>query len=111
MRLRAVFGLLLAPLLFSAPAHATFPGANGKIAFARSGNIYTVNPDGSDEQAITSGSSNFFLHPAWSPDGKQIAFGDFTRLWIANADGSNAHSILTSGGQERISGRRTGKSL
>jgi hypothetical protein len=50
-RLRsAVVGACLAALALAAPAHAAFPGANGKIAFHtdRDGNgeIYTMNADG-----------------------------------------------------------------
>ena len=30
------------------PAEATFPGANGKIAFESDGEIRTMNPDGTD---------------------------------------------------------------
>jgi hypothetical protein len=34
-------------LVFAAPAWATYPGANGRIAFAHNGGIWTVAPDGS----------------------------------------------------------------
>lgn len=50
--------LIVSSALLTAPAHAAFPGANGKIAFTSSidpnppysvaepGEIYTMNPDG-----------------------------------------------------------------
>ncbi len=67
-------------------AGSALPGANGKIAFAsdRSGqlHIYTMNPDGSDVTALTSGSF-IDMHPQWSPDGGQIAF--------ASTRGDNVH--------------------
>jgi Tol biopolymer transport system component len=42
--------------------------------------IFIMRPDGSQVMRITSGA-----RPAWSPDGKQIAFGSY----LMNADGSN----------------------
>jgi hypothetical protein len=42
----------LAPL----PAHAAFPGANGKIAFNKSDGIYSVNPDGTGLTKLTAAS-------------------------------------------------------
>jgi hypothetical protein len=41
-------------LVFPAAAEAAFPGANGKIAFVRDGDIRTMNPDGSGQTDITS---------------------------------------------------------
>jgi TolB protein len=62
---------------------------SGKIVFqqATGGVIYSVNGDGSNLTVISSG-----LDPAWSPDGKQIAFARwdsvYPGLYVANADGS-----------------------
>jgi len=60
----------------SAPAHAKFPGPNGAILFTRfdpavgDGVLYTMNPDGSDQQQI----EPFGVEcPLWSPDGSLIA--------------------------------------
>lgn len=58
-------------------ALAAFPEGNGKIAFVsyRDGNaeIYTMNPDGSDQQRLTEDPASD-TEPAWSADGKKIAF-------------------------------------
>ena len=75
--------------------------ANGKIAFVsdRDGNaeIYTMNPDGSDPNRLTFDPRRDF-NPAWSPDGKRIAFVRFRilsggppsgEIYVMNADGSN----------------------
>jgi len=67
----------------------------GKLVFQTmtGGTIYTVNGDGSNLIAVSRG-----IDPAWSPDGKQIAFArwDATNpgLYIANADGSNERVIF-----------------
>ncbi len=71
-------------------AHATLPGANGKIVFARAGNLYTINPDGTGEaQLTTSGDAG---SPQWSPDGQRIALargvGGNTDIYTIDADGS-----------------------
>ena len=58
-------------------AEATFPGANGQIAFQtnRDGNdeIYTMNYDGSDQTNRTNNAAAD-RSPSWSPDGREIAF-------------------------------------
>jgi hypothetical protein len=64
-----LFGTLL--LLAAIPAHATFPGANGRIAFGcyNPGVLYTANPDGTDVQPLAFVSS---LFSDWRADGKRI---------------------------------------
>jgi hypothetical protein len=72
----AIVGLIAS---LTAPAHATFPGKNGRIAF-RMGNpdAYTMNPDGTDIQQLTNlGPDNFAAWEYWSADGKQIIFTEF----------------------------------
>ena len=58
--------------------------------------IYTVNPDGSDLQRLTSGAGSKFA-PMWSPDASQIAYRymDNTQssIYVMNADGSNPHRV------------------
>jgi len=83
------------------PAHATFPGKNGRIAFRQDGEIFTMNPDGSDVKQLThvtpDGSADW---ASWSADGKQIVFNESLppdgtpELWLMNADGSNQHRLF-----------------
>src|SRR6188472_2125540 len=101
-RLTAILMALALTLLVAAPAHATFPGKNGRIVFAsnRTGEwqLHSIKPDGSDIQQIThltaaepGSPGNAFL-PDVSPDGRRIVFsheadGD-VELYIVNTDGT-----------------------
>jgi TolB protein len=78
-----------------------------KIAFARYqrgssvGTIYTMNADGTDLTPITSGHVGYDF-PAWSPDGKSIAYvtghssaiaSDARVIDVANADGTGRRPV------------------
>ncbi len=92
----------IAPLAaqMAAASPAAQPTCATRIAFASNseGNyhIYTMNPDGGDVQALTSGGS-FNSAPDWSPDGTRIAFTSdregSTDLYVMNADGSNLQRL------------------
>jgi len=76
---------------------AAFPGENGAIAFEECfGVIKTVNPDGSGLATLFPARATT---PAWSPDGKRIAYGwTPTGAWyqvhVADADGSDAAVVI-----------------
>jgi Tol biopolymer transport system component len=82
----------------SAPAWATFPGTNGRIAFASNGagdlDIYAMEPDGSGIVNITAdpGTPGFDLEPEYSPDGTKIAFragrANAAEIYTMNANGT-----------------------
>jgi Tol biopolymer transport system component len=63
-----------------------------KIAYVSNGNIFVMNPDGSD-QTDTGIDGNY---PRWSPDGKKIAYAADNYLYVMDADGSNAKTISES---------------
>jgi Tol biopolymer transport system component len=93
--------LFLLIALAALPAHATFPGKNGRIAFVQAGEIFTMNPDGSDVQQLTHvGPENSASWPAWSADGKQIVFNEFPppdgkpEIWVMDGDGGNQRRVF-----------------
>jgi Tol biopolymer transport system component len=87
-------------LLAGGTAQATFPGQDGRIAFwdFMTGQIYTMNPDGTAlVQATHVSRGHQAADPAWSPDATKIAFdtdvsGD-VRLWVMHANGSHPHQL------------------
>jgi Tol biopolymer transport system component len=105
-------GFLLVALAFatlawlgSETAHATLPGENGRIAFERGGLIWVMNPDGSDQTRLTC-EADFdadqgrwpAASPAWSPDGRRIAFERHdgwrtTLVYVINADGTGQRDV------------------
>jgi TolB protein len=94
--------VLAATLAAALPAQATYPGANGQIAFARTLEpstetraIFAINADGSGERQLTNPAVGIFDdQPDWSPDGSKIAFercgSSHCELWVMNADGTGA---------------------
>lgn len=82
------------------PAHAAFPGENGRLAFSTNadGNfeIYSSNPDGTDRRRLTTFAGDEF-EPQWSPDGNRLAFArrdsDGYNIYTMNADGSDARKL------------------
>jgi dipeptidyl aminopeptidase/acylaminoacyl peptidase len=82
----------------SLPAGAAFPGVNGTIAFdsdrdVAAGEIYAIAPGGTATRlTFSNGSSN----PAYSPDGRKIAFVDSDyQISVMNQDGSGEKQITT----------------
>jgi TolB protein len=97
--------VLCACLLLSGDAEragGAFPGKNGLIAFSRiarapSGNgfrdtIYTVTKRGRHRRAVTTGCC-IDDDPAYSPNGKRIAFDRDGHIFTMRADGSRLHKL------------------
>jgi Tol biopolymer transport system component len=95
-------------VVVQAPADAAFPGDNGKIAYADyHGNfdIYGTNPDGVTGQAQLTSNPADDYEPAWSPDGRKIAFTSFrdgnSEIYVMNADGSGQTRLTNNSADDR----------
>jgi Tol biopolymer transport system component len=83
-------------VLAATPSSATFPGGDGKIAFVRANQIYTVTVTGTGTVRLTSSGKNY--RPEWSPDGTRIAYVNETRagvrnLWVMRANGTGKQQV------------------
>ena len=102
----------VAVLAAAGPAGAK--SSNGRIAFSTGfvlpygdrdvgSQVFTVNPGGGGLRQLTHvAGGHDAADPAWSPDGRRIAYqsnptGEYD-LWVMNADGSNQHRILRDAG-------------
>jgi TolB protein len=95
-----IFGVIVAT------AGATAPGTNGKLTFRRYfdpqqswGAVFTINPDGTGARQITHPQRGVVDdQPAWSPDGKQIAFtrcppGTACHVYLVAPDGTGLSPV------------------
>jgi Tol biopolymer transport system component len=105
--------LICVPIFSTDKALAAFPGTNGKILYTKfsstltdgtyqqaDGNIYTADPDGTNEQVF--GQTSQYPNLQFSPTGKQILYR--TQAWndaacsnmtISNLDGSNQRNVFS----------------
>jgi Tol biopolymer transport system component len=99
----------LALFFLEAPAHAAFPGKNGKIIFTAdpsgSWQIYTINPDGTGMHQVThlAPTSWELWGPQFSPDGKKIvfAYGEGNAgpdVYVINTDGTGLKRLTHNNG-------------
>jgi Tol biopolymer transport system component len=82
-----------------APAHATWPGKPGNIAYQAlpqdpdEAGIYTIRPDGTRNRRIVGDAGGDI---AWSRSGGRIAFfRNGLELWVARSDGSRPKLVLS----------------
>ena len=97
----------LAALALAAVAvHAGGPSRNGLVAFVRCcggpTGIYAVRPDGGGQRLLYRAlHDDAPLTPAWSPNGKLIAYAPGAPLggiWVMNANGTNRHRVVRGNG-------------
>jgi len=89
---QALAGQAAAPVQPSA-THAQ----DGRIAFVRGNQIWTVHPDGTGLRQLTKRGNN--SRPVWSPDGQRIAFlhqvDGASDLWVMGDTGEHAQQVTT----------------
>lgn len=73
------------------------------------GDIWIMNPDGSEKTRLTTDDHNYDYYPDWSPDGKFIAYAKTSdkekgnwELWIMTADGSRHAQITNHPAQDKF---------
>jgi Tol biopolymer transport system component len=91
--IRAIFCVLAACLLGAATlpgqASAEFSGANGMIAYAKHGAIWTMAPDGSHEDRIARSADE----PALSRNGRLVTFVRGADIWVSTVSGKRAAQL------------------
>jgi TolB protein len=95
----AVVSALMASVL-ATPASATYSGRDGRLAFVRGHQIFTIAPSGGPARKLTHGGKN--IRPKWSPNGKRIAYihrtsGGASDLWVMSATGGNKTRVTRLG--------------
>lgn len=62
--------------------------------------IFTMTPDGKNQKQLTSGTTEYWM-PAWSPDGKKIAYvsrlSTGMNIHLMDADGTNVQQLTSTG--------------
>ena len=117
-RLMIVVGVMGLVVAVASPVAATVSGEDGRIAYVSGVDgdfeIYSVNPDGSDPVNLTNahgieGVPIDDMAPAWSPDGRWIAFTRaiedvdadeptiVSGVWFMAADGTNQTELVRDG--------------
>ncbi len=92
--------LVVAGALPAAATTTAFPGSDGRIAFSRAGDLWSIEAAGTGARRLTTGADRD-THPRWSPDGRRLAFvrqsGASRDIWVARGDGSGLQQVTTTG--------------
>ncbi len=122
MRTQLAFGVLIALGALIAVAVVWKDGGAsnrmppGRIAYnTPAGDLFVVNSDGSDRRQLTKSGVGVDYNPAWSPDGRHIAFrttrgesyhgdADPSNIFVINADGSGERQLTLPRRDRRASG-------
>jgi hypothetical protein len=91
LSLSVLAGIVMVPAGLAGTAQAAYSGNDGRIAFVRGGDIYTITPGGSGLHRLTANGHS--SGPRWSPTGRRIAYLRNGNLWIMNADGTHQAQV------------------
>jgi hypothetical protein len=100
-RRTVVLAVVVCAFACATPAHATFPGTNGKLLFSHAGSdcLSLINPDGTGETTtpLCFGFHGGFGRPRLSPTGTRVAYNDCDHLCdfgvlTVNLDGTDPQS-------------------
>ena len=91
---------LLLGAVVAAPAQAAFPGREGRLAFVRANQIFTILGAGGTATKLTTTGKNSL--PTWSPDGKRIAYIGVTAtgakdVYVMSSTGTGKVRVTTLG--------------
>jgi hypothetical protein len=75
----------------SRSAPMAYLGSDGRIAFVRNGNIFSIKPNGSGLRKLTH--QGHAASPRWSPNGARLAFIYRGNLWIMKANGTGKTQV------------------
>lgn len=102
----AAAGLATLSALAATPAHATFPGKNGRLVLERpigkQSDLFTVKPNGQSLRRLTR-TRLFEDRAEWSADGRALAFagsnmsGSREEIWTMAADGGQRRALTSFG--------------
>jgi hypothetical protein len=93
------------------PAAAELPGwivMSWAPDAGRKPNLWLVRPDGTRRTPLTDDPSGMDVHPAFSPDGRQVAFvrassmEGASSIWVCDADGTGARQLVRAAQGERL---------
>jgi Tol biopolymer transport system component len=80
-------------------ADAAYPGQDGRIAFVRANQIYTMTSSGTGVRQLTTTGKNY--RPKWSPAGTRISYIHEAQgrrdVWVMSASGRNKTAVTRSG--------------
>ena len=98
MRTPSILASALAALILTGIG-GTFPGGNGMLAYFFAGEVWVMNADGTGTRSLGDG-----LSPAWSPNGRWIAFDVSvdrnSDIWVVRPDGSGRRRVTTHAGTD-----------
>src|SRR5436190_473511 len=102
-RIAPIAAVALTVLAVAAPARATYPGRNGRIAFDQVAGkqLFTMRPDGSRVRKLTHEAGQNHQQASYSADGRRVVYQEgratFARIAVARANGTHVRVLNQNG--------------